>query len=66
MRKKLKKLEIRRETLADLDGPDLLRARGGDLVPGDPTPVPEETLWCPDTKCSNCSGTKPCCLPAQP
>ena len=60
MRKKFKKLDIRRETLGGLDGPALLQARGGDAVPV------EETLWCPDTKCSNCSGKKPCCLQAQP
>ena len=62
MRKKFKKLEIRRETLSDLTGPNLELARGGVLVPTAPDPA--DTI--PDTKCSNCSGTKPCCLQAQP
>jgi hypothetical protein len=60
MRKKFKKLEIRRETLGDLDGPDLLKARGGDVI------AIEGETTIPDTKCSNCTGTKPCCLQAQP
>lgn len=60
MRKKLKKLDIRRETLGSLDGRELVEAQGRGFTL-DPKPGETGTSL-PDTRCSNCTGTRPCCI----